>query len=370
MGQHILLCANTSWGILNFRKGLITELIARGDNVTVVAPFDDASEALTLLGCEFIDVQISAKGMNPFEDLLFMATLTKIYRKLKPDCIIHYTIKPNIYGSLASRIARIPSIAVTTGLGYSFDNPGFVARIAKVLYKIAFVSPIQVWFLNQEDMNAFVEANLVKAERARLLDSEGVDTDHFSPRNIPVADESIRFLLVARMLWDKGIGEFVEAAGKIQTTYPNSIFQLLGDAEANNPRNIGREKIAEWERGGTIQYLGTVDDVRPIIASADCIVLPSYREGVPRTLLEAASMGKPVITTDTVGCRETVVDDVTGLLCEAKSAESLASAMEKILLASEEHRADMGQAGRDYIIRRFDEKKIIDTYLEVLEICR
>ncbi|RQM71776.1 glycosyltransferase family 1 protein, partial [Aeromonas jandaei] len=290
------------------------------------------------------------------------------YSCIKPDVVVHYTIKPNIYGSLAAKMAGIPSIAVTTGLGYTFVNDNIVAKIARILYKIAFRFPDEVWFLNDDDRQIFLIKNLVASEKAVLLHGEGVDLEYFKPQIREFSDGKIRFLLIARMLWDKGIGEFVEAARLIRDRYPNAIFQLLGECNVANPSAINRQQISLWEAEGIIEYLGTTSDVRPIIAQADCLVLPSfYREGIPRTLMEAAAMAKPLVTTDNVGCRDVVIDRETGLLCRVKDHISLAECFDMFINMSVGQRELMGQAGRAFMAQVFDERLVIEQYLGTLK---
>ncbi len=364
---HLLLCANTAWSLYNFRQGLITTLLKNGFVISILAPKDECSDKLEAMGCQVFDLQMSAKGINPLADLALITRIALFYRRLKPDFIIHYTIKPNIYGSLAARLAGIPSLAVTTGLGYTFLNNNLVAKIARQLYKLAFRFPKEVWFLNADDQHAFLSHNLVDKNKAVILRSEGINTAHFSFLPKSLNDGQFRFLLIARMLWDKGIGEYVEAARKIRSRYPNAIFQLLGATGVPNPSVIGREQIAEWETAGDVEYLGTTDDVRLIIAQADCVVLPSYREGVPRTLMEAAAMGKPLITTDTAGCRDVVHHEQTGLLCPIKDSHALANSMELMLNMSDEKREAMGAAGRSFMIENFEESKVIAQYFNTLK---
>lgn len=209
---------------------------------------------------------------------------------------------------------------------------------------------------------------LVEPSKAILLDGEGVNTSWFSPQIKQKTDTNIRFLLVARMLWDKGVGEFVDAARLVRQKYPNALFQLLGFCGEDNPSMISEKQINQWHQGGVIEYLGSTDDVRGAIAEVDCIVLPSsYPEGVPRTLMEAAAMGKPIITTDSVGCREVVKPGITGLYCKVKDVPSLVTCCEKILTMSEVDRKLMGQAGRQYMIDRFEEQKIIEKYFAAFE---
>ncbi|ENM1934399.1 glycosyltransferase family 4 protein [Vibrio cholerae] len=366
--MKLIMVANTAWSVFNFRHSLIKELLRCGVELYVIAPEDKFSAKLTEMGCQVLDLPMQAKGVNPLADLGLMLRLLRHYREIKPDFIIHYTIKPNIYGSLAAKLAGIPSLAITTGLGYTFVNQNVVSQVAQQLYKFAFRYPKEVWFLNEDDRSVFLEHHLIEPDKAVLLHGEGVNLNHFVPSDKPQSDENIRFLLIARMLRDKGVCEFVEAARQIRQRYPNAIFQLLGDCGVPNPSVIGREEIALWEKEGIVEYLGTTDDVRPIIAQADCLVLPSYyREGIPRTLMEGAAMAKPIITTDNVGCRDVVLDGQTGYLCEVKNAKSLAQRCEQFLTLSDSEKQAMGNAGRSFMEAKFDEKWVIKQYFATLK---
>lgn len=362
----IFLVGNTAWSIYNFRYGLVLRLIDLGHKMTVVAPKDDFSDKLRAMGCEVVDMPMAAKGVNPREDLALLRKMWRLYKDARPDFIFHYTIKPNIYGSFAAQMAGVPSIAVTTGLGYTFINHNWVARVARLLYKAAFLNPEEVWFLNEDDRQAFLEHRLVSPEKAVLLHGEGVDTTHFCPHSTTLADGRTRFLLVARMLWDKGVGEYVKAARQVRKQHPDAVFQLLGECGLPNPSVISREQMAEWEHEGVIEYFGTTTDVRPYLAQADCLVLPSYREGVPRTLLEAAAMGKPLIATNAPGCRDVVINGKTGWLCPVKDAEALADCMVQLLTMPVADRQAMGMAGRRFIEQNFDEQKVVAHYLATL----
>ncbi|TQP97414.1 glycosyltransferase family 4 protein [Vibrio cholerae] len=366
--MKLLMVANTAWSVFNFRHSLIKELLSCGVELYVIAPEDKFSAKLSEMGCQVLDLPMQAKGVNPIADLGLMLRLLRHYREIKPDFIIHYTIKPNIYGSLAAKLAGIPSLAITTGLGYTFVNQNVVSQVAQQLYKFAFRYPQEVWFLNEDDRSVFLEHHLIEPDKAVLLHGEGVNLNHFVPSDKPQLDENVRFLLIARMLRDKGVCEFVEAARQIRQRYPNAIFQLLGDCSVLNPSVIGREEIALWEKEGIVEYLGTTDDVRPIIAQADCLVLPSYyREGIPRTLMEGAAMAKPIITTDNVGCRDVVLDGQTGYLCEVKNAKALAQRCEQFLTLSDSEKQAMGKAGRSFMEAKFDEKLVIKQYFETLK---
>lgn len=352
--------------MFNFRHGLLSRLINDGYQLTIIAPHDEFSDKLQEMGCTVADLPMEAKGTNPLRDLKLFHTLYLLYQQIAPDFIIHYTIKPNIYGSLAAKWAGIPSIAITTGLGYTFVNDNLVAKVARGLYKLAFRFPKQVWFLNEDDRQVFLQHQSVSQDKAVLLHGEGVDLSHFVPQAQQEPDGKVRFLLIARILWDKGIGEYIEAARIVRQQYPQAVFQLLGACGVANPSVIEREQIAKWEEEGLVEYLGTTPDVRPVIANADCVVLPSYREGIPRTMIESAAMAKPLIVTDVPGCRDVVLPNQTGYLCPVKDAAALAACCEQLIAMTPEARAEMGAAGRRFMSDTFDEKLVIEQYMNTL----
>ncbi|WP_421309870.1 glycosyltransferase family 4 protein [Aeromonas veronii] len=364
--KKLAFVANTAWSMFNFRHGLLSRLIYDGYQLTIIAPRDEFSDKLQKMGCAVVDLPMEAKGTNPLQELKLIYTLYRIYQQLTPDFIIHYTIKPNVYGSFAAKIAGIPSLAITTGLGYTFVNDNFIAKIARQLYKMAFRYPKEVWFLNEDDRQAFLAYSLVSENKAKLLHGEGVNVSHFSPISSSSGSNSITFLLIARMLWDKGIGEYIEAARVIKSKYPKTHFQLLGACDVPNPSLISREQLSIWESEGIVEYLGTTDDVRAVIANVDCVVLPSYREGIPRTMLEAAAMAKPLIVSDAPGCKDVVINGKTGFLCKVKNRDSLAAAMELIINQSTQERVDMGVAGRNLVLQKFDEQVVIKKYIDML----
>jgi glycosyltransferase involved in cell wall biosynthesis len=367
--EKILFCGNSAWGMYQFRHGVLEALIADGYEVHVVAPADHVSAALEALGCVFHPVQMSPQGYNPLEDLRLIFVLSSLYRRIGPKIIFHYTIKPNIYGSVAAWLAGAKSIAITTGLGYVFINVGLVSWVSKLLYRIALRFPQAVWFLNHEDRGAFVTGRLVDSSKCVVLPGEGVDLTYFRHLAEPTghATEGFTFLLIARLLRDKGIGEYVEAARQLRQRYPNVRFQLLGPDGASNPSAIPVEEALQWQAEGVIEYLGEASDVRPAIVAADCVVLPSYREGVPRVLLEAAAMERPIIATNVPGCKDIVEHGVNGLLCEKQSAEDLARQMEAMLALGEPARREMGRAGRMKVQQEFDVKKVVAHYRSVIQ---
>lgn len=363
---RIALVCNTAWAIYTYRRGLIRMLISRGVHVSILAPRDRTFPLMEAMGCQCTELPVASKGTNPRDDLKTLLALYKAYKSIQPHIVFHYTIKPNIYGSVAAKLAGVPSIAVTTGLGYVFIQPSRTAAIAKKLYRFAFRFPREIWFLNDDDRQAFTDQNLlVHPDRARLLHGEGVDLDDFAftplKRDNPHAQGFI-FILIGRLLWDKGAAEYVDAARAVRAKFPFARFQLLGPVGVDNPSAISREEVQAWQDAGVIEYLGETHDVREPMADADCVVLPSYREGVPRTLMEASAMGRPIVATNVPGCREVVADGVTGFLCEARNAASLAQQLERMLLQSHAARVAMGVAGRAKVASEFDENVVVERY--------
>jgi len=366
--RAILFCANTAWSMYRFRRGMLAALIRDGYEVHVVAPDDAEAGALRAMGCIFHPLAMAAQGRNPLQDLKLVASLLALYRRVRPALIFHYTIKPNIYGSIAARLAGIRSIAVTTGLGYVFINKGIVSSVSKLLYRISLRFSGQVWFLNQEDRRTFVSAGLVDGRKCTVLPGEGIDLEFFSP--VPQADESeqgeFRFLLIARMLWDKGIGEYVAAARALKSKYQHVRFQMVGPSGGESPSAIPESQVEAWVREGVVEYLGMVPDIRPMIGAANCVVLPSYREGIPRALLEAAAMARPVVATAVPGCMDVVDHGETGLLCRERDPRDLAAKMEAMVLRDRDGMRQMGAAGRAKMQSSFDEKFIVEHYRNVI----
>ncbi|MBO7928547.1 glycosyltransferase family 4 protein [Burkholderia pseudomallei] len=363
---RIVLVCNTAWAIYTYRQGLLRMLIARGAQVTVLAPRDRTVEPLVRMGCRYAELPVASKGTSPREDLRTLIALYRHYRAIRPDLVFHYTIKPNIYGSIAAWLARVPSIAVTTGLGYVFIQQSHAARVAKQLYRFALRFPREVWFLNRDDLHTFThEQLLAHPARARLLHGEGVDLEQFALTPLPARD-TFTFVLIGRLLWDKGVREYVDAARMLRARYPHARFALLGPVGVDNPSAISQADVEAWVREGVIDYLGEAHDVRPHIARADCVVLPSYREGVPRTLMEASAMGRPIVATDVPGCRDVVADGSTGLLCAARDSASLAAQLARMLDMSPAERRAMGERGRRKIVAEFDEAKVVERYHQTI----
>lgn len=364
----VLISINTSWNVANFRAGLIRALVERDVEVVVASPPDAFSPRLVELGCRHIPFGMDNKGTNPVRDALLFGRYLGLLRRERPDVFLGWTIKPNVYGSLAARTIGIPVINNVSGLGTAFLSRAWLNRVARALYRVAFKRSFRVFFQNNADRALFIDLGLVREDQARLLPGSGVDLVRFAPMPFEAgaASDGPIFLLIGRLLRDKGIQEFVEAARTVRSRSPAARFQLLGFLDVENRTAISRATVEEWVRAGHIEYLGEADDVRPHIAAADCVVLPSYREGAPRSLLEASSMAKPVIATDVPGCNDVVEDGVTGLLCRAKDSADLAARMLEIAAMTVEERAAMGRAGRYRMELLFDEQFVVSAYLDAI----
>ncbi len=364
--KKIVISLNTSWNIYNFRLNLARSLKRAGYDVVLVAPYDKYSEILKQ-EFEYHDIYMNNKGTNPKEDFKTLIIFYKLYKAIKPDVVLNYTIKPNIYGNIACSMLNIKTINNISGLGTVFIKENFVTKIVKNLYKYSLNKSSKVFFQNNEDKELFIEKRLVNPSLCDLLPGSGINTNKFMPMEYEKEDKTFKFLLIARMLWDKGINEYIVAAKIIKQKYQNVEFQLLGSLDAVNKTAISKEQMQSWVDEGLVTYLGVTDDVKEYIKKSDCILLPSYREGTPRTLLESASMGKPIITTNTVGCKNVVDDKINGFLCEVKNSQDLALKMEKMLNLSEEKRKEMGKAGREKMIKEFEESIVINKYLQTIK---
>lgn len=411
--MKVVICLNTAWNLLNFRAGLIRALVAAGHEVVAVAPDDKYAGGLKALGCRFVPMHMANGGTNPVQDALLMWRFVRFFAQERPDVYLGYTVKPNVYGSLAAHIMGIPVINNIAGLGAVFISEGWLVRVVRGLYRMALSRSAKVFFQNPDDQALFIEGGLVRAEVTELLPGSGVDLMRFAPlpiaaggqclalppvvRGQPLVDggegrnhcdgaapttpdamddvrwgsgvpvgKVFRFLLIARMLRDKGVSEYVEAARQLRQHWPQAEFCLLGFLDVQNPAAISRAEMDAWVAEGVVNYLGVSDDVRAQIATADCVVLPSYREGTPRTLLEAAAMARPIITTDAVGCREVVDHGINGFLCKVRDFADLAAKMEQMLSLTSEQRAEMGLRGREKMEAQFDEEIVIDKYLSAI----
>lgn len=362
----IAILLNSTWNLYNFRRGLVCELVNSGFEVIVIAPKDRFVELVEALGCNFVEIALNKKSINPVSNLYL---LWKIYRKLheiSPDILLTYTIKPNIYGSIAAKFLHIPVINNITGLGSSFIASGWLSYLIRILYRIALSNSSKVFFQNSDDELQFKKMRIIKSSVAETLPGSGVDLRKFYYR--PMTEKNYTcFLFLGRMLWDKGVGEFVNAAMLLKRSGLQAEYMLVGFVDPQNPSAIPQSKIDEWIKLGVVNYLGGQDDVRDLIERADCIVLPSYREGTSRALLEAAAIGRPIITCDVPGCAEVVDDGVNGYLCQPRDGVDLSAKMLKLAALSFVQKREMGLNGRNKIAQKYDEKFVISKYISAIK---
>jgi len=373
--KTIMFVANTSWFLYNFRLDIMLHMKQMGYRVIAVAPEDKYTERIIQNDIEHIKVKIDRKGKNVIHDLHLIVQLRKIYKRYQPEIIHHFTIKPSIYGSISANSVKIPRIANSiTGLGHVFIKKNLIQFIVKYLYSFAFRNErVRVIFENPDDMNVFLKHRIIPKERAYLILGNGVDSTVFSPDNLNnacadafhVKDDEIVFSLFARMIWNKGIREFVEAAKLVYQQNPKTRFFLIGDTDEGNPAGVPRRWLEAISKESFIQWIPHVDDVRPYMKRTDVIVLPSaYKEGVPQSLIESAFMCKPIVTTNIPGCREIVIDGKNGILVPPRDIPQLAKAMLK-LSNDKTLREKMGKAGRQHAFTQFDAQIVIDKTKQV-----
>ncbi|MGA2612690.1 MAG: glycosyltransferase family 4 protein [Spirochaetia bacterium] len=363
--NHLVIAYNTCWYVYMFRLPLIRAFLERGWRVTVLAPRDEYTGRVVATGAEHRHLDLDARGTNPLRELSAVRRFKDAYRELEPVVALQYTIKPDIYGSIAAGSLGVPVINTITGLGTMFSG-GPREILARQLYRYAFRRADLVLFQNSDDRALFIRGGMVRQDRTGLVPGSGVDTDRFAPR--PRGDGPFTFLLVARLLKAKGVEDFIAAARSVRSKQPKAQFVLLGSHDPRDPECVEDSKLKEAESEGIIHRYSHVDDIRPFLAASDCVVLPSYyREGVPRSLLEAASMGKPLIAADSVGTREPVRDAENGFLCKPRDPADLAEKMEAILAMSRAQRARLGESSRRYMKERFDERIVISVYIEAVD---
>lgn len=364
--MRIVISINTSWNIYNFRSGLIRGLQKEGHEVIAVAPEDEYSSRLEKELCiDFHNVKIDNKGSNPLKDLKLIFDYKKLFRKIKPDLILQYTIKPNIYGTIAAKSLKIPTINNVSGLGTIFINPNTItSKIGMMLYKYAFKFPQKVFFQNNDDKDLFIEHDLIDKKLTDVLPGSGVDLNKFEFTPKEKENKTI-FLMISRVLYDKGIVEYIDAAKEILSKHNNIEFQILGSHDSSKG-SIPKDDFQSWIDKKIINYLGTTDDVAKYIKLADCIILPSYREGTPKTLLESMAIGRAIITTNVPGCKETVLDGENGYLCNVKDANDLTLKIESILSDNDGKWKSMSLKSRELAEQKFDERLVVKKYIEVI----
>jgi len=372
--RKILLFANTDWYLYNFRRSLAEKLRSHGWEVILVSPPGDYGPKMQALDFRWISFDFSTRSTNPFSELAVINRLIRIYRSEKPALAHHFTIKCVLYGSIAARFAgKFPVVNSVTGLGHIFTDSGLKARILRpliyILYRFVFgVHNGRVIFQNSQDLNSFVTRGIVRKSRARLIRGSGVNTELFKPSisDFPKERGTVSVLFASRILREKGVFEFLEAAQILKDRGVKSKFLLAGDTYPGNPSSLSDDEIAKIKQEGVVNYLGHVDNMKVLLAESDIVVLPSYREGTPRILIEAAAMEKPIVATDIAGCAGIVEQGVNGLLVPVNDARGLAEAIEKLIMEPE-LRIKLGKAGREIVIREFDENLVLQKTLAVYE---
>lgn len=360
--NKILISSNSAWNLAHFRKPVIEALIAAGYDVVAVARADGSERQLEAMGARFRPIRMRGTGTSPVEDSLLLLDYIRLLRDERPAMFLGFTAKPNIYGSLAARLMKVPVAATISGLGSAFLKGGLLGAVLLRLYRVALSRTQAIFFQNIADRDLFIACGIARPAQARLVAGSGIDLDRFAPAPV-VEDDEFRFLLIARLLRDKGIAEFVDAARIVRANHARARFQLLGGSAGDNPSAVPQSDLARWAAESIVEFLGVHDDVRPFITVADCVVLPSYREGLPRSLLEGAAMARPLIASDVPGCREVLDHGVNGLLCEVRSSVSLAAAMNRMLSLTPAERSAMGTAGRRKVEAEFDQRLVAEAYL-------
>lgn len=358
--MRILILANMDIGLYKFRKELIKELLLKGNEVYISLPDGDLISPLVKLGCKFIDTPIDRRGINPAEDFNLLINYKKLMKSVEPDMVITYTIKPNIYGGIAARQAKIPYAVNITGLGTAFEKKGFLRTIVVKLYKYSLGKAKVVFFENAGDREIMISEGAVAKEKTIVLNGAGVNLDDYPYAEYPKND-IFHFLFIGRVMKEKGIDELFDAMRRLKADGVKCFLDVVGPFEEDY-----KDKLEQYEKDGWLKYHGYQSDVKPFIEKCHCFVLPSYHEGMANTNLECASSGRPVITSNIPGCKEAVIDGVSGLLCEPKNADSLYQTMKRMTEISVEEQIQMGLAGRKHMEDVFDKKKVVEETMRHL----
>jgi len=362
----ILFVDNSTRCFFIFRLPVAKAFKALGYDVYVAspAPYEYYQDEITKYGIKHIPYEIGA-DISLMKDLKLAITFYKFYKEIEPDCVIHYTIKPNIYGTLVARLLKIKSIAVVPGTGSVFQKGGFISKIVELLYFFAFKYPEKVWVLNGDDLQSLLKRNIVSVDRIEILPGEGVNSSYFSTNSEYEKNENFVFLYMGRMLREKGVEYLAQASAYLRNIGITSFeVHLLGLVDGLSKDIISQNEIEEWEKQGLVKYLGSVQDVRKNIELSDCVILPTfYGEGIPRSLMEANSMKRPILASENVGCRDIVENGVNGILCKSQDVEDLALKMKYMMQLPSAELKKMGENGRQIILSKFEESVIVDKYL-------
>lgn len=364
--MQILIICNYASGLYKFRGMLIRELHARGNQISAVVPQSGEEQELLAerqiekIGCPLVHTSMERRGMNPLKDMKLFFSYRRLLKEYCPDYVITYTIKPNIYGGMACRLARIPYAVNITGLGTAFQNEGMLRNLVSLMYKVSLKEAKVVFFENVENRDIFVSLGIIKQDKTHVLAGAGVDLEHFSYMEYPMDTEETRFLFIGRVMKEKGIEELFAAMQMLRSDGLNCVLHILGGFEEDYS-----QRLKQYEAEGWLCYHGYQSDVRPFIANCHCFVLPSWHEGMANTNLECAAMGRPVITSNIHGCVEAVVDGESGLLCKKMCADDLYCVMKKFVRLSDAQKIEMGRRGRKHMEKFFEKKAVVEETMRV-----
>ncbi len=340
----------------------------KGFQVIAIAPYDEYSLKLKEVGFVYHEVKINGGGINPFEELKSVYNFSKAFHLYKVELVLSFTHKANLYSIFAGIFSNTPCVPNISGLGRAFIKKSWLSHVVRALYKVTLTRAPKVFFQNLDDLHVFQQLSLLKNNQAIPVPGSGIDLNRFSSSHYsPRPFDKTEFLLIGRMLWDKGVGEFVEAAKIVKIKYPQTKFILIGPSDYDNASAITLATLKDWEAKGIVEYMGQLDNVIPQIEAADVVVLPSYREGLPRSLLEACAIGRPLIATNVPGCKDLVIEGETGFLCNPKDAEDLANAMIRFIKLSDTQKKEIGLNARKLVEEKFDHNIVINKYLETIQ---
>lgn len=361
-GKKILLISNNGMGFYNFKRELVERLVSLDYETHFAVPYYEKLEELVGFGAYYHEISIDRRGINPIKDLGFITKLNRLAKDIKPDVMILHTIKPNIYGSWIAIINKISYMNNITGLGSALQSETKLAKILRAMYRVSLSKSSGIFFENEGNKEYFKHNKIGNVSKYNVIPGAGVNTSLFSPVS-RIDENTLTFLFIARIMKEKGIEEYLEAAEIIKKKYKDVCFQILGWYDEINYKN----RIESMVQEGIVQYIGVSSDTRAEMSQADCLVLPSYHEGMSNVLLEGAAMGLPLITTNIHGCREAVEDGKNGYLCEAKDSASLINAMERFIALSPEERIEMGRNGRRKMEQEFNRKLVVDRYIQCVQ---
>jgi galacturonosyltransferase len=362
MNNKILILANNASGLCSFRIELLERLIKDGYDVVVSVPTDNRVKDIEAVGARVVPMEIQRRGTNPVKDLLLLMRYRKLLRREKPAAVLTYTIKPNIYGGLASRMAGVPYIVNITGLGTAVENPGLLQKITVSMYKVAMKKAACIFFQNKGNEQFFASKN-IRNDVHRVIPGSGVNLDKFTYQEYPSEDQPLRFVFISRIMREKGIEEYFAAAKLFKVLHPEVEFHVLGACEEEY-----EQTLAALQKKGTIIYHGQQKDVRPFIIQANCTIHPTfYPEGMSNVVLESAATGRPVITTRRHGCMEAIEDGVTGFLFEERNTSQLISCIDKFMEMTHQERVAMGKAAHEKMEREFNRQIVVNAYLDEIK---